>query len=111
MSAGGVEVTQADREVAYGIWQASDSLTLRDAKLLVQAFARHRIAHQQPLPPAVVDALREAREALSRIEAATRSDARAGDKGYISRNGLQGIANKALARLTALLDGTDAGEG
>lgn len=36
------------------------------------------------------------REALERIEAATRNEVRAGDKGYISRYGINGIARAAL---------------
>ena len=36
------------------------------------------------------------REALERIEAATRSEARAGDEGYVSRYGIHGIARAAL---------------
>lgn len=36
------------------------------------------------------------REALQRIEAATRNEMRAGDKGYISRYGIHGIACAAL---------------
>jgi hypothetical protein len=36
------------------------------------------------------------REALERIEAATRNEARAGDKGYVSRYGIHGIARAAL---------------
>lgn len=35
-------------------------------------------------------------EALERIEAATRNEVRAGDKGYISRYGINGIARTAL---------------
>ena len=38
-------------------------------------------------------------EALERIEAATRNDVRAGQKGYISRYGIHGIASKALSAL------------
>jgi hypothetical protein len=36
------------------------------------------------------------REALERIEAATRNEVRAGDKGYVSRYGIHGIARAAL---------------
>lgn len=36
------------------------------------------------------------REALERIEAATRNEVRAGDKGYVSRYGINGIARAAL---------------
>jgi hypothetical protein len=43
--------------------------------------------------PTQSDALREA---LERIEAATRNEVRAGDKGYISRYGINGIARAAL---------------
>ena len=43
--------------------------------------------------PTQSDALREA---LERIEVATRNDARAGDKGYVSRYGIHGIARAAL---------------
>ena len=43
--------------------------------------------------PTQNDALREA---LERIEAATRNEVRAGDKGYISRYGINGIARAAL---------------
>jgi hypothetical protein len=45
--------------------------------------------------PTQGDALREA---LERIEAATRNEVRAGDKGYISRYGINGIALTALGR-------------
>jgi hypothetical protein len=44
------------------------------------------------------DALKIAREALKRIEAATRNEVRAGDKGYVSRYGIHGIARAALDR-------------
>jgi len=36
------------------------------------------------------------REALERIEVATRNEVRAGDKGYVSRYGIHGIARAAL---------------
>jgi hypothetical protein len=36
------------------------------------------------------------REALKRIEVATRNEVRAGDKGYVSRYGINGIARAAL---------------
>jgi hypothetical protein len=36
------------------------------------------------------------RATLERIEAATRNEARAGDKGYVSRYGIHGIARAAL---------------
>jgi hypothetical protein len=36
------------------------------------------------------------RDALERIEAATRNEVRAGDKGYVSRYGIHGIARAAL---------------
>jgi len=36
------------------------------------------------------------RAALARIEAATRNEVRAGDKGYVSRYGIHGIARAAL---------------
>ena len=36
------------------------------------------------------------REALDRIKAATGNEMRAGDKGYVSRYGIHGIASKAL---------------
>jgi hypothetical protein len=42
------------------------------------------------------DALKIARDALGRIEAATRNEVRAGDKGYVSRYGINGIALAAL---------------
>jgi hypothetical protein len=42
------------------------------------------------------DALKIAREALERIEVATRNEVRAGDKGYVSRYGINGIALAAL---------------
>lgn len=42
------------------------------------------------------DALKMAREALERIEVATRNEVRAGDKGYVSRYGINGIARAAL---------------
>ena len=42
------------------------------------------------------DALKKAREALKRIEVATRNEVRAGDKGYVSRYGIHGIARAAL---------------
>jgi hypothetical protein len=42
------------------------------------------------------DALKIAREALERIEVATRNEVRAGDKGYVSRYGINGIACAAL---------------
>jgi hypothetical protein len=46
--------------------------------------------------PTQTDALKKAREALERIEAATRNEVRAGDKGYVSRYGIHGIARAAL---------------
>jgi hypothetical protein len=36
------------------------------------------------------------RDALERIEVATRNEVRAGDKGYVSRYGIHGIARAAL---------------
>ena len=47
---------------------------------------------RQPQP----DALKIAREALERIEVATRNEVRAGNKGYVSRYGINGIARAAL---------------
>jgi hypothetical protein len=39
------------------------------------------------------------RDALERIEVATRNEVRAGDKGYVSRYGIHGIARAALDAL------------
>ena len=98
MSAGGVEVTQRAREAA-GQFVASRSgcasgreeaiAGMHDDTPLVQAFARFEA--ETPLPPAVVDALREGL-ALIQNEGCAHS-------------------NAIATRLTALLDGTDAGEG
>jgi hypothetical protein len=88
MSAGGVEVTQRARDAADA-WFSEWHNCQGDRIALVQAFARFEA--ETPLPPAVVDALREGL-ALIQNEGCAHS-------------------NAIATRLTALLDGTDAGEG
>jgi hypothetical protein len=59
---------------------------------LVNMLPRIIAALRQPQ----TDALKIAREALERIEVATRNEVRAGDKGYVSRYGINGITRAAL---------------
>jgi len=59
------------------------------AEILIDAYKR---ITRQPQ----TDALKIARDALERIEVATRNEVRAGDKGYVSRYGINGIARAAL---------------
>jgi hypothetical protein len=56
----------------------------------------NRLADLALRQPTQTDALKKAREALKRIEVATRNEVRAGDKGYVSRYGIHGIARAAL---------------
>ena len=65
----------------------------------VAAAGTDRIGGGGGLPCGVVGVATQSdalREALERIEAATRNEVRAGDKGYISRYGINGIARAAL---------------
>ena len=50
----------------------------------------------QPLVDSIEKKALALREALERIEVATRNEVRAGDKGYVSRYGINGIALAAL---------------
>ena len=76
----------ADGTVTGGIQNASEA-----AKVFFESF--RDLIQRNIRQPAQSYALREA---LERIEAATRNEVRAGDKGYVSRYGINGIARAAL---------------
>lgn len=71
-----------------------------DATIEAQAAEIERISSQRD---AYLDGYKKAfadvvklHDALERIEVATRNEVRAGDKGYVSRYGINGIARAAL---------------
>jgi hypothetical protein len=119
MSAGGVEVTQrakdaAARQLGYADWgdfyQANLPI-LRHGVDLAEAFARFEA--ETPLPPAVVDALREARDSGQTLLHEMRGKPVGGGDGQTFTMRFPSAAThnrfvRTLSRLTALLDGTDA---